>query len=134
MPKSTLGIQQARSSWGGQQEIRFRVTSATRQWAGRPHLWRPPPDLYETEQSYVARVEIAGMQDAELSIAIEGRQLAIYGLRQPPAEHAAYHQLEVRFGDFLSELELPGAVDEDHIHAEYKDGFLLVTLPKVGSV
>jgi HSP20 family molecular chaperone IbpA len=39
----------------------------------------------------------------------------------------------VRFGDFLSELVLPGAVDEDHIQAEYKDGFLRVTLPKAGT-
>lgn len=133
MSKPILEIHQARSSWGGAQEIHFRVTPATRQWTGRPHLWRPPTDLYETEKAYVARVEIAGMQDSELNIAIEGRQLAIYGLRQPPAESAAYHQLEVRFGDFLSELVLPGAVDEDHIQAEYKDGFLLVTLPKAGA-
>jgi HSP20 family protein len=67
-----------------------------------------------------------------LSIAIEGREVAIYGLRQPPAEQAAYHQLEVRFGDFLSVVELPAAVDQDHIQAEYKDGFLLVKLPKAG--
>jgi HSP20 family molecular chaperone IbpA len=65
MPKLPLEIQQAPSSWGGAQEIHFRVTSATRQWTGRPHLWRPPTDLYETAQAYVARVEIAGMQDAE---------------------------------------------------------------------
>lgn len=133
MPKPILDIQQARSDWSGAQEIHFRVTSATRQWSGRPHLWRPPTDLYETERTYVVRVEIAGMQDSELNIAIEGRQLAIYGLRQPPAESAAYHQLEVRFGDFLSELVLPGGVDDDNIHAEYKDGFLLVTLPKAGA-
>jgi HSP20 family protein len=133
MPKPVLEEIRARSTWGGSQEIHFRVTSSTRQWSARPHLWRPPTDLYETEQVYVARVEIAGMQDAELSIAIEGNQLAIYGLRQPPSEPAAYHQLEVRYGDFLSVLELPGPIDSDHIQAEYKDGFLLVVLPKAGA-
>jgi HSP20 family protein len=70
------------------------------------------------------------MQDAELNIAIDGRQVAIYGLRQPPAEQAAYHQMEVRFGEFLSALELPGSVDTDHVEAKYQDGFLLVRLPK----
>ncbi|MEX1248449.1 MAG: Hsp20/alpha crystallin family protein [Anaerolineales bacterium] len=132
MPKSRSDIQEARSGWSGPQDIHYRVTSFTRQWAARPHLWRPPTDLYETEHAFVARMEIAGMQDAELNIAIEGRQLAIYGLRQPPADHAAYHQLEVRFGEFLSVLELPGPVDADHIEAKYNDGFLLVTLPKAG--
>ncbi|MEX2143569.1 MAG: Hsp20/alpha crystallin family protein [Anaerolineales bacterium] len=123
----------ARSTWSGSQEIHFRVKRSTRQWTNRPHLWRPPTDLYETEQAYVARVEIAGMQDAELNIAIESNQLAIYGLRQPPSEPAAYHQLEVRYGDFLSVLELPGAIDAENIQAEYKDGFLLVTLPKASA-
>ncbi|MEX2162550.1 MAG: Hsp20/alpha crystallin family protein [Anaerolineales bacterium] len=133
MPKNQVSIQEARSSWSGPQEIHYRVTSFTRQWTARPHLWRPPTDLYETEHGFVARIEIAGMQDAELNIAIEGSQLAIYGLRQPPSDHGAYHQLEVRYGDFLSVMELPGRVDADRIEAKYNDGFLLVTLPKAGS-
>lgn len=125
---------EARSGdWGGVHEIHFRVKSVSRQWAARPHLWRPPTDLYETDKSYVVRVEIAGMQNAELNIAIEDKQLAIYGHRRPPTEQAAYYQLEVRFGEFLSALELPGLVDVDKIQAEYGDGFLQVTLPKVSA-
>jgi HSP20 family protein len=89
--------------------------------------------MFETDRQYAVRVEIAGMQDAEVNIAVEDRELAIYGLRQPPSEQAAYHQLEVRFGEFLSVVELPGAVDIDAIKAEYQDGFLIVTLPKAVS-
>ena len=133
MQKRNVESQFARSFVGGPQEIHFRVTSLSRQWTARPHLWRPPTDLYEREKDYLVRVEIAGMQDAELNIAIEDRQLAIYGDRQHPVEQAAYYQLEVRFGEFLTALELPGPVDVDHIHADYKDGFLLVTLPKLGA-
>jgi HSP20 family protein len=133
MPKASV-VHQARSEWSGPQQIHYRVTTFTRQWTSRPHVWRPPTDLYETESAYMARVEVAGMKDAELSIAIEGTQLAIYGLRQQPEDnHAAYHQLEVRFGDFLSVLELPGAIDADHVQAEYEDGFLLVTMPKASA-
>lgn len=133
MPKPDLEIQRARSSWSNPQDIHFRITSVSRQWTSRPHLWRPPTDLYETEKHYAVRVEIAGMQDTELNIAVEGRELALYGFRQPPAEQAAYHQLEVRFGEFLSVVELPGTVNVDNIEAEYKDGFLLVTLPKMSA-
>ncbi len=130
MAKPELEIHSTRSTWSDPQEIHFRVTTLSRQWTARPHLWRPPTDMLETDKEYAVRVEIAGMQDAELNIAVEGRQLAIYGLRQPPNEHAAYHQLEVRFGEFLSVVELPGTIEVDAIKAEYKDGFLLVTLPK----
>ncbi len=121
----------ARSAWGNPQEVRFRLTAISRQWAARPHLWRPPTDLLETEQAYVVRVEVAGMQEAELNIAIEGREMAVYGLRQQPAEQAAYYQMEVRFGEFLSAVQLPGEVNTDRIQAAYQDGFLTVTLPKV---
>jgi HSP20 family protein len=80
----------------------------------------------------VIRIEIAGMQEAEINIAVENQQLAIYGLRQPPSGQGAYHRLEVRFGDFMSVVELPGEFEVDGIKADYRDGFLLVTVPKEG--
>lgn len=130
MPSTIFETQQARSSWGGSQEIHFKVTNLSRQWTTRPHLWRPPTDLFESETTYVVRVEIAGMQDAELNIALEGSLLAIYGVRQHEKGRSAYHQMEIRFGEFLSLVELPGPTQVDQINAEYQDGFLLVSLPK----
>jgi HSP20 family molecular chaperone IbpA len=38
--------------------------------------------------------------------------------------------MEIRFGEFASELELPGAIQADAIQANYADGFLWVILPK----
>ncbi len=133
MSNSDSETRLAPSAWDGPQEINFRITSISRQWVARPHLWRPPTDLMETARAYVVRIEIAGMQNAQLNIAIDGREVAIYGLRQPPSEQAAYHQLEVRYGDFLSALELPSAINVDAIQANYADGFLLVTLPKAAA-
>lgn len=121
----------SRSSWESPQEIHFRITSFSRQWVTRPHLWRPPTDFYETDSDYCARVEVAGMQDTELNIAIDHRSVAIYGIRQPPAEQAAYYLLEVRYGEFLSTLELPGEVNVENIQANYSDGFLTVRFPKM---
>jgi HSP20 family protein len=123
---------QAKSPWGGSQEINFRVTRVTQRWTARPHLWRPPTDVYETDEAYVVRVEIAGMQNAELNISLEGRMMAIHGLRQVQGERAAYHRMEVRFGEFLSLVELPGDGDVERVNAAYDDGFLVVTIPKAG--
>jgi HSP20 family protein len=39
--------------------------------------------------------------------------------------------MEIRFGKFTTAVGLPGPVDVDQARAEYKDGFLTVTLPKV---
>jgi len=124
--------QKSRSLWDDSRAIHFKVTPFSRQWINRPHLWRPPTDLFENEEAFVVRVEIAGMQDAELNIANDGNVLAIHGLREHAPERAAYHQMEVRFGEFLSLVELPGPADMDATTAHYEDGFLLVTVPKAG--
>jgi HSP20 family protein len=42
----------------------------------------------------------------------------------------AFHRRERASGRFLRTIELPIDVDADSIKADYKDGLLLVTLPK----
>jgi len=130
MPKNDSEIIETRAQWGSSQDIHFRISKKPRQWMDRPHLFHPPTDLLETQDSYVVRIEIAGMEHAEMTISLEGSTLAIYGTRQQESEDAAYFQMEIRFGDFLSLVDLPGLVEADHITVTYQDGFLRVSLPK----
>ncbi|MBK9602047.1 MAG: Hsp20/alpha crystallin family protein [Anaerolineales bacterium] len=99
-------------------------------WQVRSNVWSPPTDEYETENAYVVRVEIAGMNEDDFEVSIENTTLLIAGVRPDAPERRAYHQMEIRFGKFATALGLPGPVDIDHAIAEYKDGFLTVTLPK----
>lgn len=94
------------------------------------HVWSPPTDLFETQTAYVVRVEIAGIREQDFSITLDNTYLTISGVRKEPHERRAYHQMEVRFGEFNTVLALPGSVDVKNTHAEYEDGFLTVTLPK----
>jgi HSP20 family protein len=98
-------------------------------------LWRPPTDVYETEDHIVVQMEIAGVQPEDLSIVLHDRRLTIGGVRPDraaePNERRAYHQMEVAFGEFRSDVEIPAPVDETGITAEYSQGFLRVTLPKL---
>ncbi|MEJ5240697.1 MAG: Hsp20/alpha crystallin family protein [Anaerolineales bacterium] len=96
----------------------------------RPAIWSPPTDVYETEDAYVVRVEIAGMREEDFEITLEGNYLLIQGQRPDTSERRAYHQMEIRFGRFASIVELPPAVDTQRVEAEYHNGFLFVTLPK----
>ncbi len=92
--------------------------------------WRPPTDVYETSEAIIVQVEIAGMRSEDFNIALEKRRLTIRGNRQDTSELRAYHQMEIPFGEFLTQIELPVAVDGDRVEAEYLDGFLRLTLPK----
>ena len=94
------------------------------------HVWRPPTDVFETENSIIIRVEISGMRDADFSISLDGQSLTIYGVRPDTPERRAYHQMEIRFGEFKTEVELQQAVDTQFVEAEYHDGFLRLVLPK----
>ena len=105
--------------------------SETSRWRiiSRPHAWRPPTDVYETENAIIIRVEVAGMHETDFSISLVGRNLTIRGIRQDTSERRAYHQMEIPFGEFSTEFELPYIVNSNKVEAIYRDGFLLITLP-----
>ena len=99
-------------------------------WQGRSNVWSPPTDEYETETAYVVRVEIAGMREEDFEVLLENDSLLISGSRSDFPDRRAYQQMEIRFGKFATSVNIPGPVDVDQAHAEYKDGFLTVVLPK----
>jgi HSP20 family protein len=95
----------------------------------RPHAWRPPTDVYETEDAIIIRVEVAGMRETDFTISLIGRNLTVRGIRQDTSERRAYHQMEIPFGEFSTEFELPYIINPNKVEAVYRDGFLLITLP-----
>jgi HSP20 family protein len=99
-------------------------------WHVRSSLWSPPTDVYETEENYVTKVEIAGMRDEDFDVAFANNVLMISGYRSDLNERRAYHQMEIRFGRFEIAVEVPVPVDIDNATAEYKGGFLTILLPK----
>ena len=99
-------------------------------WHVRSNIWRPPTDVYETEERLVVIVEIAGMRDEDLEVAVQDNLLLISGSRSDSVERKAYHQMEIPFGKFSVGIELPSQVDTENAIAEYKDGFLTIQLPK----
>jgi HSP20 family protein len=96
----------------------------------QPKIWRPPTDVYETDDCVVVKVEIAGMDGAHFSISLDANRLVISGVRHDPAAKLAYQQMEILYGHFETEVHLPRAIDKDSIEATYHNGFLSVRLPK----
>jgi HSP20 family protein len=113
-------------------EARREVLHAV-SWQVRSNIWSPPTDEYETDEAYVVRVEIAGMREEDFEVAVENNMLMISGFRSDLPERRAYHQMEIRFGKFATSIGLPGPVNVEEARAEYKDGFLIVSLPKTKS-
>jgi HSP20 family protein len=99
-------------------------------WQVSSSGWNPPTDVFETDENFIVRVEVAGMKDADFEVAIERNVLMISGNRSDLNERRAYHQMEIRFGKFEIAVEIPVPVEIERSVAEYKDGFLMIQLPK----
>lgn len=96
----------------------------------RSHAWRPPTDVYETEEAFVVLVEVAGMHEADFVVTLDRQLLSIRGVRADREGPKAYHQMEVAYGEFVTEVRIPVPLDAPRIEASYADGFLRVRLPK----
>jgi HSP20 family protein len=108
-----------------------REVSRTVGWQVTSSVWSPPTDVYETDADFVVRVEVAGIRETDLDVSFENGILTIDGVRPDITERRAYHQMEIHFGKFSTAIGVPGPIDLDNSVAEYKDGFLIVRMPKV---
>ena len=99
-------------------------------WQVTSSLWSPPTDVYETESEYIVRIEVAGMRDSDFEITFNNGMLLVRGVRADTPERRGYHQMEIHFGKFSTSIGVPDPIDLDASTAEYKDGFLIVKLPK----
>lgn len=100
--------------------------------------FQPYADIYETGAALIIKIELAGVRPEKLNITLssDDRLLTITGERNEPPqeqrERVRYYQLEIYFGDFEREIVLPSNVrfDREQITANYRDGFLVISLPK----
>jgi HSP20 family protein len=95
------------------------------------YAWNPPTDVYETEASFVVRLEVAGMRQSDFSIDVDNNFLIISGVRSESPEHRIFHQMEIRFGEFSTAIEIPAGADVTKAEADYEDGFLNIVMPKI---
>jgi HSP20 family protein len=95
-----------------------------------PHAWHPATDLFETQEEYLIKIEIAGMVEDDFTVNVENNVVAVYGQRPLVNPDGAFHRLEIPYGDFSTVVEIPHDIDQEHIEAFYKNGFLTIRLPK----
>ena len=102
--------------------------------------WEPRVDVIEESSRLLVKVEVAGVRAENVQILYnpETHTLAIRGVRhEEDADDSArvgYHQLEIDHGEFLRQVQLPEIpIVANGIRAQYRNGFLLVTLPKQGA-
>jgi HSP20 family protein len=93
--------------------------------------WRPPTDVYESDDCIIVKVEIAGMDQEKFEITYFKNTLNISGCRSDEnSSIKAFHQLEIGYGEFLTSVEISVPIQVDKSEAIYQNGFLIISLPK----
>jgi HSP20 family protein len=90
-------------------------------------------NIYETDNEIVVKAELPGVKKEDLKVSMDNNTLLIRGERKFEEEikRENYHRIEQRYGKFQQSFRLSTGIDVTAIVAEFKDGVLHVTLPKV---
>ena len=98
--------------------------------------WSPAVDVKETDNSFVLTADIPGLIKKDILVNVANGKLSISGERtyETDQENDNYHYRERRFGTFDRSFKLPDTVDEEKISASFKNGILIVALPKHANI
>jgi HSP20 family protein len=92
--------------------------------------WRPAADVEETEEAYLAELELPGVKQEDISVELSGRELAVSG-EVKERERVGFLRTQTRrVGRFDYRLSLPGDIEEDQVSASLSNGVLTVRVPK----
>jgi HSP20 family protein len=110
----------------------------------RPRGWSAPSegiaslalDVIESDEDVTIKASIPGVKPEDIDISITGDMLTIKGetCEEREEEKGHYHLRERCFGAFQRAIRLPTMVKADKANAEFEQGVLTLTLPKVEEV
>lgn len=95
--------------------------------------WQPAIELQDTEENVILRAEIPGIEGKDLDVRVTREAVAITGEHryEKKTEEKGFFRSEFRYGKFQRVVPLPVAVQNDQVKADFTNGILTLTLPKV---
>ncbi len=97
--------------------------------------YMPAVDLLETEQEVTLIVDVPGVNESGVNLAIEKNILSLTAMPascEIPSKRLAYSEYGV--GEYKRSFALSEEVDRDHVTASLKNGVMKIVLPKMAPV
>jgi HSP20 family protein len=132
--------------------IRFtRIVSMTNQVAAQlqglhfaafhplVEIWQPAVNVYEYKDRLEVCVDLAGVRKQDIDVEVAPHRLIVRGQREAPERGCAHPpcgrilMMEIPDGSFQRILEFPLDVDTSRVEARQENGWLWITLPRVGA-
>ena len=94
--------------------------------------WTPLVDIVENDGVITIKAELPGIDPKDVAVTIDNNVLTLKGERRLDKEEKKenYHRLERRYGTFARSFALPTIVDTENVKAEFKNGVLVIDVPK----
>jgi HSP20 family protein len=94
--------------------------------------WSPSLDVYDEKDRFLVGIELPGMKKEEIDLSFHDGVLTVSGERKHEREgkEGETFRSERYFGKFQRSVSMPAAIDPNKVTASYKDGVLLIDLPK----
>jgi len=92
----------------------------------------PAINIWTNDDGQLISAEMPGVHPEDIDIDVTGDALSISGVRKPDkvAKEAHYHRRERTYGSFSRTIQLPFMVDTNKVEANFKNGILLISLPR----
>lgn len=118
--------------WGLLNRLR-REIDQNFETVAREASFTPPVDIHEEAAQFVVRADLPGVKPADIEITAEKGVLSLRGSRnfEQKGDDGHYSRVERVSGKFVRTFSLPENVQTDAIKAQFKDGVLELTIPKV---
>ena len=96
-------------------------------------IWQPEVELRDNGEDLTLRIALPGIEKKDLDISVSRDAVTISGEHryEKKTEEKGYYHSEFRYGKFERVINLPVAVQNDKVEAEFKNGILNLTLPKI---
>jgi HSP20 family protein len=93
----------------------------------------PAVELKTTDTDVILRAEVPGIAAKDLSVEVTREAVSIAGefRSETKEDDHAFYRSEFRYGNFRRIVPLPAEVDNEAVKAEFQDGILTLTLPKL---
>jgi len=94
----------------------------------------PLVDIYEQSDAVVIEADLPGIEPNEMALRLVDQEVTIEGRRGQRGEGQEaghYLRMERCFEDFRRIIHLPFAVDPKKTEAQYRQGVLILRLPKI---
>jgi HSP20 family protein len=94
--------------------------------------WLPAVELIEEDEEFVLTAELPGMSKDDVSVSVDDNVLTLKGEKKIEREesHDRAHIREREYGAFERSFTLPRNVVPGKIRADFRDGLMLIHLPK----